>query len=167
MTEIRKVITKSRATMGVATLEDLQGTIEVIVFPKVYEQTEPTWAEDAILLVAGRVDHKGDETVLLADAVWTWEDAQQMGSAEFTRDARANGSWPSTWRGPVGAAWQRQRLPERQRLRRRQGTPRSRRRGTSRGGYRPDHSARFAVTRRRGQRHDRGPHRWRAARRGS
>jgi DNA polymerase-3 subunit alpha len=85
VTEVRKVITKSRATMGVATLEDLQGTIEVIVFPKVYEQTEPTWAEDSILLVAGRVDHKGDETVLLADAVWTWEDAQQMGSSEFQR----------------------------------------------------------------------------------
>ena len=33
----------------------------------------------------GRVDHKGDETVLLADAVWTWEEAQQMGSSEFTR----------------------------------------------------------------------------------
>ena len=85
VTEVRKVVTKSRATMGVATLEDLQGTIEVIVFPKVYDQTEPTWAEDAILFVAGRVDHKGEETVLLADAVWTWEEAQAMGSAEFTR----------------------------------------------------------------------------------
>jgi len=85
VTDVRKVITKARATMGVATLEDLQGTMEVIVFPKVYEQTEPTWAADAILLVAGRVDHKGEETVLLADAVWTWEDAQEMGSAEFAR----------------------------------------------------------------------------------
>ncbi len=83
VTEMRKVITKARATMGVATLEDLQGTIEVIVFPKVFEQTEPTWAEDAILLVSGRVDHKGEETVLLADAVWTWEEAQQLGSTEF------------------------------------------------------------------------------------
>jgi DNA polymerase-3 subunit alpha len=85
VTEVRKVITKARSTMGVATLEDLQGTVEVIVFPKVYEQTEHTWSEDAILLVAGRVDHKGDETVLLADAVWTWEDALTMGPAEFAR----------------------------------------------------------------------------------
>ncbi len=85
VTGMRKVVTKSRATMGVATLEDLQGTIEVVVFPKVYDQTEPTWAEDAILLVAGRVDHKGEETVLLADAVWTWEDALAMGSSEFSR----------------------------------------------------------------------------------
>ncbi len=85
VTEVRRVITKARATMGVATLEDLQGTIEVIVFPKVFEQTEATWAEDAILLVAGRVDHKGEETVLLADAVWTWEDALQAGAPEFAR----------------------------------------------------------------------------------
>src|SRR5688500_188993 len=86
VTEVRRVITKARATMGVATLEDLQGTIEVIVFPKVFELTESTWAEDSILVVAGRVDHKGEETVLLADAVWTWEQAQQMGSAAFARE---------------------------------------------------------------------------------
>ena len=85
VTDIRKVITKARATMGVATIEDLQGTVEVIIFPKVYEQTAATWAEDAILLVAGRVDHKGEETVLLADTVWTWEDATAMGAAEFAR----------------------------------------------------------------------------------
>ena len=88
VTAIRRVITKARATMAVATLEDLQGTIEVIVFPKVLEQTEATWAEDAILLVAGRVDHKGDETVLLADTVWTWEDAQAMGAGQFCQRGR-------------------------------------------------------------------------------
>ncbi|MEP7360850.1 MAG: DNA polymerase III subunit alpha, partial [Chloroflexota bacterium] len=85
VTEVRRVVTKSRATMGVATLEDLQGTMEVIVFPKVFEQTEGTWAEDSILLVAGRVDHKGEETVLLAEAVWTWEEANEMGAPEFAR----------------------------------------------------------------------------------
>jgi hypothetical protein len=85
VTETRRVITKARATMGVVTLEDLQGTIEVIVFPKVYEQTGPTWAEDAILLVSGRVDHKGEETVLLADAVWPWEDAAALGPDVFAQ----------------------------------------------------------------------------------
>ncbi|MEX2547560.1 MAG: DNA polymerase III subunit alpha [Chloroflexota bacterium] len=86
VTEVRRVITKARATMGVATLEDLQGTMEVIVFPKVFEQTESTWAEDAILLVAGRVDHKGEETVLLADSVWTWEQAIALGPQGFARE---------------------------------------------------------------------------------
>jgi len=55
----------------------------VIVFPKVFEQTGPTWADEAILLVAGRVDHKGEETVLLADAVWTWEEASALGPEAF------------------------------------------------------------------------------------
>jgi len=87
VTETRRVITKARTTMGVVTLEDLQGSVSVIVFPKVLEQTEGTWSEDAILLVAGRVDHKGDETVLLADTVWTWEDASALGADAFARAA--------------------------------------------------------------------------------
>jgi hypothetical protein len=69
--------------MAVATLEDLQGALDVVVFPKVFEETGPTWSEDAILLVAGRVDHKGDETVLLADTVWTWEQSQALGPEAF------------------------------------------------------------------------------------
>ncbi|MDP8905166.1 MAG: DNA polymerase III subunit alpha [Chloroflexota bacterium] len=85
VTEMRRVITKARSTMGVAILEDLQGSMQVIVFPKVLEQTEATWAEDAILLVAGRVDHKGDETVLLADSVWPWEQALALGASDFAR----------------------------------------------------------------------------------
>jgi DNA polymerase-3 subunit alpha len=85
VTGVRRVITKARATMAVATLEDMQGSVDVIVFPKVLELTEPAWQEEAILLVAGRVDHKGEETVLLADSVWTWEDANGMGADAFAR----------------------------------------------------------------------------------
>ena len=88
VTGLRRVITKAKATMAVATLEDLQGTLEVVVFPKVFEETGPTWQEDAILLVAGRVDHKGEETVLLAETVWTWEDASALGDEAFARRPR-------------------------------------------------------------------------------
>ena len=61
--------------MAIVTMEDLQGTIEVVVFPRLYEQTGPTWREGEILLVAGRVDHKGEEISLLADLVVDWDDA--------------------------------------------------------------------------------------------
>ena len=80
---LRRVITKRAPTMAVATLEDLQGSTEVVVFPKTFEETAATWVDDAVLLVAGRVDHKGDETVLLADSVWTWEQAQALGPDGF------------------------------------------------------------------------------------
>ncbi|MGH3076178.1 MAG: OB-fold nucleic acid binding domain-containing protein, partial [Gaiellales bacterium] len=90
VTGMRSVITKAKATMGVATLEDLQGSLEVIVFPKVLEATGPMWRADSIVLVAGRVDHKGEESVLLADAVWDWDAAVEMGEATF-RQAVADG----------------------------------------------------------------------------
>jgi DNA polymerase-3 subunit alpha len=110
VTGVRRVITKARATMAVATLEDLQGTIEVIVFPKVLEQTEGRWAEEAILLVAGRVDHKGEETVLLADSVWNWEEAVALGAEAFARQVaygdrgRRGGASPRPGNGRAPAA---------------------------------------------------------------
>ncbi|HMK93006.1 MAG TPA: DNA polymerase III subunit alpha, partial [Thermoleophilia bacterium] len=85
VTGMRSVITKAKAVMGVASLEDLQGSLDVIVFPKVLEQTGPAWRSEAIVLVAGRVDHKGDEVVLLADGVWDWDEAQAMGPEAFGR----------------------------------------------------------------------------------
>ena len=83
ITGLRRVVTKSKATMGVATLEDLQGSTDVVIFPRTFEETAGVWTDDAILLVAGRVDHKGDETVLLADSVWTWEQVQALGPDGF------------------------------------------------------------------------------------
>jgi DNA polymerase-3 subunit alpha len=86
---IRRVITRNRESMAVVTLEDLQGTVDVVVFPRTYAETERLWREDAVLLVSGRVDHKGDETVVLADSVWTWEDAAAMAADAFARQVAA------------------------------------------------------------------------------
>jgi DNA polymerase-3 subunit alpha len=89
VTGVRTVITKARATMAVATLEDLQGSLEVVVFPRLYEQTGSAWQEGAILLVAGRVDHRGEEVSLLADVVVGWEDAVTRGAEAFAREVAA------------------------------------------------------------------------------
>ncbi|HET9520597.1 MAG TPA: DNA polymerase III subunit alpha [Candidatus Limnocylindrales bacterium] len=89
VTGFRTIITKAKSTMGVATLEDLQGTMEVVVFPKLYEQTVGTWSEGAILLVAGKVDHRGEEASLLADLVTDWDGAVARGSVAFAREVAA------------------------------------------------------------------------------
>ena len=86
---IRRVITRNRESMAVVTLEDLQGTVDVVVFPRTYAETGDTWREDSVLLVAGRVDHKGDETVVLADTVWTWDDAVALGPEAFAQAVAA------------------------------------------------------------------------------
>ena len=89
VTGIRTVITKAKATMLIVTMEDLQGTIEVVVFPRLYEQTGPIWRDGSILLVAGRVDHRGEEVSLLADLVAEWDDAVVKGPEAFARDVAA------------------------------------------------------------------------------
>ncbi len=86
VTGIRTILTKARSTMSVVTLEDLQGTLEVVVFPKTYETTAGTWRDGAILLVAGRVDHRGDEASLLADSVWDWDTVAERGPEAFARE---------------------------------------------------------------------------------
>src|SRR5215210_4620663 len=97
----RTVITRARATMAVVTLEDLQGSIEVVVFPRLYEQTGPIWQEGAILLVAGRVDHRGEEVSLLADVVVPWDDAVGRGPEAFAREVAAGDRGAPRRRQPV------------------------------------------------------------------
>jgi hypothetical protein len=89
VTGLRTVVTRSKETMAVATLEDLQGTLEVVVFPRMYATSGGTFAEGAILLVAGRVDHRGEEASLLADAVWIWEEAAARGPAAIAQQVAA------------------------------------------------------------------------------
>ena len=89
VTGVRTIITKARSTMAVATLEDLQGSVEVVIFPKLHEQTGPTWQEGAILLVGGRIDHRGEEVSLLADLVRDFEVAEAGGEEAFAAEFAA------------------------------------------------------------------------------
>ncbi|MEO8273980.1 MAG: OB-fold nucleic acid binding domain-containing protein, partial [Chloroflexota bacterium] len=97
----RTVVTRTRSTMSVVTLEDLQGSVEVVVFPRLYEQTGPIWQEGAILLVAGRVDHRGEEVSLLADVVVPWDDAVIKGAEAFAREVAAGDRGAPRRRQPV------------------------------------------------------------------
>jgi len=56
---VRPHTTKNGNPMAFVHLEDLRGSIEVIVFPGVYEKTHELWQEDKILVVKGRVDTSG------------------------------------------------------------------------------------------------------------
>jgi hypothetical protein len=89
--------------MAVVTLEDLQGAIEVVVFPRLYEQTTGTWSDGVILLVAGRIDHRGEEVSLLADAAWEWDAVAARGEAAFASEVAA-GERGSRGRGRSGGS---------------------------------------------------------------
>ncbi|MGA3029142.1 MAG: DNA polymerase III subunit alpha [Candidatus Limnocylindrales bacterium] len=99
VTGLRTVVTRSKETMAIATFEDLQGTLEVVVFPRMYATSGATFAEGAILLVAGRVDHRGDEASLLAESVWVWEEAAARGPTAIAAEVAAGE------RGRGGRRW--------------------------------------------------------------
>ena len=89
VTASRTVVTKARSTMAVVTIEDLQGAIDVVVFPRLFEQTAATWHDGAIVLVAGRIDHRGEEVSLLADLVRDFDAAAIGGEEAFAAEVAA------------------------------------------------------------------------------
>ena len=62
-------MTKSNQNMAFITLEDLLGTIEVVVFPKLYEQYRQYLEQDEKIFVYGRASISEDEGKLLLEKV--------------------------------------------------------------------------------------------------
>jgi DNA polymerase-3 subunit alpha len=56
---VRQIYTKNGKPMAFVELEDAQGTIEVIVFPRTYDETHEIWEEEKVVIVRGKVDIKG------------------------------------------------------------------------------------------------------------
>jgi DNA polymerase-3 subunit alpha len=56
---VRQIYTKNGKPMAFVELEDVQGTIELIVFPRTYEETHELWQEEKMVVVRGKVDIKG------------------------------------------------------------------------------------------------------------
>lgn len=69
----RKATTKSGDPMAFVTLDDLTGSIELVVFPRTYAASASVWREGNILRVDGRVDIREGALQIIADAGKRWE----------------------------------------------------------------------------------------------
>lgn len=58
--------TKNGDPMLFFQLEDLEGSVEVIVFPKTVHEFGPVVVEDAVVVVSGHLDHRGDDVKVVA-----------------------------------------------------------------------------------------------------
>ena len=56
VTNVARKVTKRGDTWAIVSLEDLDASVEVMVFPKAYSLMGPYCSQDAVLLVRGRVD---------------------------------------------------------------------------------------------------------------
>ncbi|HEV2757917.1 MAG TPA: OB-fold nucleic acid binding domain-containing protein, partial [Actinomycetota bacterium] len=70
ITQAKKIRTKKGDQMMFATLDDLEGSIEILLFANALEQYEGALGVDEVVLVRGKVDHKdADKTCLVVQSV--------------------------------------------------------------------------------------------------
>ncbi|HEX2681629.1 MAG TPA: DNA polymerase III subunit alpha, partial [Candidatus Dormibacteraeota bacterium] len=93
--EVRRVVTRKGQIMAYATLDDLTGTVDVVLFPRVFEQTRLLFEPDKVVVVQGKVDARAGSTratgasaspvepelesevetaSVVADIAWLWDD---------------------------------------------------------------------------------------------
>ncbi len=69
ITTIQKILTRSNQNMVFAKLEDLNGNVEILAFPKVLEANPLLWLADKIVAVDGYVSFKDGAPKILAEAI--------------------------------------------------------------------------------------------------
>ncbi len=78
ITEAKKIRTRSGDHMMFATLDDLAGAVEILVFGKALGEHEAALAVDEVVLVKGRVDHKeAGKTCLVVQSVERFAPTQE------------------------------------------------------------------------------------------
>ena len=74
---VRRIVTRNKSQMAVVVLEDLHGSIEGVVFPRVYERAAELFRDDAILIVK------------VALGIWMFAAARQIGSPRLSAERSA------------------------------------------------------------------------------
>lgn len=76
--EVRTITTKKGETMAFVRLEDLQGTVDVTVFPQLFKEKRALWAADKIVIVFGKADVRNGRVSVVADAAQDYVEGQRV-----------------------------------------------------------------------------------------
>jgi DNA polymerase-3 subunit alpha len=89
ITQAKKIRTKKGDPMMFATLDDLEGAVEILVFGKALAEYEGALGVDSVVLVRGRVDHKdAAKTCLIVQTVEPFEPTPEEVEAAREEAAR-------------------------------------------------------------------------------
>ena len=81
---VKKKVTKNNALMAFGTIEDLYGSAELLIFPKIYEKYAGLLTEENIIIIKGRLSIREDDSPkILPDAIYLPE--------EYSSDNNAKG----------------------------------------------------------------------------
>ncbi len=90
VTESKRIRTRNGDHMMFATLDDLEGSVEMLVFGKALAEHEAVLAVDQVVLVRGRVDHKeAGKTCLVVQSAETFAPSEQEVADARAASARA------------------------------------------------------------------------------
>ncbi len=78
ITAVKRTNTKiGNKEMAVVTVEDLYGTFEVLVFPKIYEKFKPHLLVDSMMTFIGKISiREGDRPIVLPDDIQIWKNKE-------------------------------------------------------------------------------------------
>ncbi|MFN8217241.1 MAG: DNA polymerase III subunit alpha [Solirubrobacterales bacterium] len=98
VTECKKIRTKSGNQMMFATLDDVEGQVEMLVFKADQSEVAEVIAPDAIVLVRGRLDHKdrGETKLVVQEASRFEPDAEEIANAKPVASAAPSGPFEFT-----------------------------------------------------------------------
>jgi DNA polymerase-3 subunit alpha len=72
LTEVRVIVTrKTGAEMAFAKADDGTGSIELVIFPRLFKETRDFWLEGQPLLITGRVDVREETPAILVESIET------------------------------------------------------------------------------------------------
>ena len=69
ITTVRPYVTKAGKPMGFASIEDIQGNIELVLFPRTWEKTRERLTIGAVIIVDGKADATNTPPKILVDAI--------------------------------------------------------------------------------------------------
>ncbi len=82
---IKKIMTRS-GNMAILTIEDIDGTFETMLFPKLFTRYKNIVVEDNLVTIKGRISIRDGKTpCVVADAVYAWERNEEK---EFKKERK-------------------------------------------------------------------------------
>jgi len=88
ITDLRIVLTKATSReMAFVRIEDETGSLEIVVFPKIFAETKNIWVRDRLVAIKGRTDvREGNQTLIVERAVLLEEAKEKKDKKEMPFD---------------------------------------------------------------------------------
>ena len=101
LSEVQQRLTRNQRSFTIATLELLDGGIEVAVWPNVLEKTQDLWSEGKVLWVVGKVRVREDEISISCEEAWEYHFPSSEEARVPTNEEEVRPSEPVEAQSPV------------------------------------------------------------------